>query len=186
MPIDDIMMDCEMQMEKAIEHVQHELKGIRTGRASPALVEHLQVDYFGSPTALKSIAAIQVPEATQLLIKPFSPGDIKAIEKAISDSKIGLTPHSDGRSIRLTLPPLSQERRLQLVGQCKGFTEHAKISIRNARRDANKLVESEEKGKLMNEDDAEKAKEKIQELTKTYEGKIDSLIEAKQKEVMTV
>src|SRR5947208_15741451 len=119
MPIDDILMDCEMHMEKAIEHLQHELRGLRTGRASPALVEDIRVDYYGSPTALKSIASISVPEATQLLIKPFSPQDMKAIEKAINDSKIGLTPHSDGRQLRLMLPPLSQERRLQLVGQAK-------------------------------------------------------------------
>ncbi|MBA2708827.1 MAG: ribosome recycling factor, partial [Gemmatimonadaceae bacterium] len=120
MPVDDVLLDCEEHMEKSIEHLQHELRAIRTGRASPALVEHIQVDYYGTPTALKSIANIMVPEATQLLIKPFSPGDMKAIEKAINDSKIGLTPHSDGKQLRLMMPPLSQERRLQLVGQCKG------------------------------------------------------------------
>ena len=118
MPVDDVLMDCEMNMEKAIEHLQHELRTIRTGRATPALVEHVQVMYYEQLTPLKSIAAISVPEATQLLIKPFSPGDLRAIEKAISDSKIGLTPHSDGKTLRLILPPLSQERRLQLAGQC--------------------------------------------------------------------
>src|SRR5271169_992536 len=135
MPVDDVLLDCEMHMEKTAEHLHQELRGIRTGRATPALVEHIKVDYYGSPTDLRSIASISVPEATQLLIKPFSPGDIKAIEKAINDSKIGLTPHSDGKQIRLTLPPLSQERRLQLVGQCKQFAEASKISFRNARRD---------------------------------------------------
>src|SRR5256714_4143941 len=119
MPVDDILLDCEEHMEKAVEHLQHELRGLRTGRASPALVEDIRVDYYGTPTPLKSIASIAVPEATQLLIRPFSPNDIKAIEKAISDSKLGLTPHSDGRALYLKLPPLSQERRLQLVGQCK-------------------------------------------------------------------
>src|SRR5688572_6465315 len=136
MPADDILLDCEEQMEKSVDHLRHELRGIRTGRASPALVENIKVDYYGTPTDLKSIAAINVPEATQLLIKPFSPGDMKAIEKAINDSKIGLTPHSDGKQLRLMLPPLSQERRLQLAGQCKGHAEAAKVSIRNARRDA--------------------------------------------------
>src|ERR1700675_4682137 len=125
MPLDDILLDAEMHMEKAADHVQHDLRGIRTGRATPALVEHLKVDYYGTPTDLRSIASISVPEATQLLIKPFSPGDIRAIEKAINDSKIGLSPHSDGRQIRLMLPALSQERRLQLVGQCKTFAETA-------------------------------------------------------------
>src|SRR5277367_5381163 len=107
MPLDDILLEAEMHMEKAIEHLHHELRAIRTGRASPALVEHLKVDYYGTPTDVRSIALISVPEATQLLIKPFSPSDCKAIERAISDSKIGLTPHSDGKQIRLQLPALS-------------------------------------------------------------------------------
>ena len=186
MPVDDVLMDCEVAMEKATEHLQHELKAIRTGRATPALVEHLHVDYYGTPTALKSIAMIQVPEATQLLIKPFSPGDMKAIEKAINDSKIGLTPHSDGKQIRLSLPPMSQERRLQLAGQCKGFAETAKISIRGARRDANKLIDTEQKGGVMTEDEANSGKEKVQELTKQYEGKADELVDKKKAEVMQV
>lgn len=186
MPLDDILLDAEMHMEKATDHLQQELRGIRTGRASPALVEHLKVDYYGSPTDLRSIAAISVPEATQLLIKPFSPGDLKAIERAISDSKIGLTPHSDGKTLRLVLPPLSQERRLQLSGQCKQFAEAAKIAIRNARRDANKILETEEKGGVVTEDEAKDGKEKIQDLTKTYEGKADELIEKKKAEIMQV
>ena len=186
MPVDDVLLDCEEHMEKSIEHLQHELKGIRTGRASPALVEHIQVDYYGSPTALKSIANIMVPEATQLLINPFSPGDMKAIEKAINDSKIGLTPHSDGKQLRLMLPPLSQERRLQLVGQCKGIAEAAKIAIRNARRDANKIIDTEEKGGVMTEDEAKSGKEQVQELLKQYEAKVDELIEKKKGEILQV
>jgi ribosome recycling factor len=186
MAIDDILLEAEMHMEKALDHLHHELRSIRTGRASPAIVENLKVDYYGSPTDLRSIASISVPEATQLLIKPFSPGDIKAIEKAINDSKIGLTPHSDGKQIRLMLPSLSQERRLQLAGQCKGFAEAAKISIRNSRRDANKHVETEEKGKDITEDEATKGKEQVQELTKTYETKVDELIEKKRAEIMQV
>lgn len=186
MPVDDVLLDCEEHMEKAVEHLKHELRSIRTGRATPALVEHVQVEYYGAPTALKSIASISVPEATQLLIKPFSPQDMKAIEKAINDSKIGLTPHSDGKQLRLMLPPLSQERRLQLAGQCKQFAEAAKISIRNARRDANKILETEQKGGLMSEDELETSKEQVQELTKTYETKVDEMVEHKRKEVMEV
>jgi ribosome recycling factor len=186
MPVDDILLDGEMHMEKAIEHLQHELRGIRTGRATPALVEHIHVEYYGTPTPLKSIASISVPEATQLLIKPFSPGDMKAIEKAINDSKIGLTPHSDGKQLRLILPSLSQERRQQLVGQTKGYAESAKVAIRAARRDANKILETEQKGGLVTEDDGEKGKEQIQDLTKTYEGKVDELIEKKRHEIMQV
>jgi ribosome recycling factor len=186
MPLDDILLDAEMHMEKAIDHLQHELRGIRTGRASPAIVEHIKVDYYGSPTDLRSIASISVPEATQLLIKPFSPGDLRAIEKAINDSKIGLTPHSDGKQLRLMLPALSQERRQQLAGQAKGFSETAKVAIRNARRDANKVLETEEKGGVVTEDEASGGKESIQELTKTYEGKVDELIEKKRAEIMQV
>lgn len=186
MPADDILMDCEEHMEKSVEHLRHELRGVRTGRATPALVENIKVDYYGSPTDLRSIASISVPEATQLLIKPFSPQDIKAIEKAINDSKIGLTPHSDGKQLRLVLPPLSQERRLQLAGQCKGYAEEAKIRIRNARRDANKIADTEEKGGVMTEDEAKGVKDQIQELTKTYETKVDEIIEHKKKEIMAV
>jgi len=142
--------------------------------------------YYDTPTPLKAIASISVPEATQLLIKPFSPQDLKAIEKAVNDSKIGLTPHSDGRQLRLLLPPLSQERRLQLAGQCKGFAEHAKVSIRNARRDANKILETEEKGGVVTEDQAKSGKEQIQELTKTYETKVDDLVEKKKNDIMQV
>lgn len=186
MPVDDVLLDCEEAMDKAVEHLRHGLRAIRTGRASPALVEHLQVEYYGAPTALKSIASISVPEAAQILIKPFSPGDLKAIEKAISDSKIGLTPHSDGKQLRLLLPPLSQERRLQLVGQCKQHAEAAKISIRNARRDANKVLETEQKGGVISEDALTSGKEQIQELTKSYETKADDMIEAKRKEILEV
>lgn len=186
MPLDDILMDAEMHMEKATDHFQHELRGVRTGRASPALVEHIKVDYYGSPTDLRSIASISVPEAAQLLIKPFSPGDMKAIEKAINDSKIGLTPHSDGKQLRLQIPPLSQERRLQLAGQCKQFSEQSKIAIRAARRDANKVLETEQKGGVLTEDEAASGKESIQELTKQYEGKVDELLEKKRAELMQV
>jgi ribosome recycling factor len=186
MPVDDVLLDFEEHLEKTIEHLKRELQGIRTGRASPALVEHIKVDYYGSPTDMKSIAAISVPEATQILIKPFSPQDIKAIERAINDSKIGLTPHSDGKQLRLQLPPLSQERRVQLSGQCKGFGEQAKVAIRNARRDANKVLETEQKGHILPEDQAERGKEEVQELTKKYEAMVDDLLEKKKQEIMQV
>ena len=186
MPVDDVLLDAEMHMDKAIDHLQHELRAIRTGRATPALVENIHVDYYGTPTPIKNIASISVPEATQLLIKPFSPGDLKAIEKGINDSKIGLTPHSDGKQVRLMLPPLSQERRLQLAGQCKSHAEAAKVAIRNARRDANKIIETEQKGCLVTEDESKSGKEQVQELTKTYEAKVDELIEKKKHDIMQV
>jgi ribosome recycling factor len=186
MALDDILLECEEHMENALGHLKNELRSVRTGRATPAIVEHIKVDYYGTPTDLRSISSISVPEATQLLIKPFSPQDLKAIEKAINDSKIGLTPHSDGKQLRLMLPPLSQERRLQLAGQCKGYAEEVKVRIRSARRDANKAIDTDEKAGGMTEDEAKDGKEKVQELTKTYEGKVDEMLENKKQEIMTV
>jgi ribosome recycling factor len=186
MPLDDILLDAEESMEKAIEHLRHDLRAIRTGRATPALVENIKVEYYGTPTDLRSIASISVPEATQILIKPFSPGDLKWIEKAINDSKLTLTPHSDGRQLRLVLPPMSQETRLKMVGQVKAMAEDVKIRIRNARRDANKLIDTEQKGGGMTEDEADAGKEQVQTLTKQYEAKVDDVIEHKRKEVMEV
>ena len=186
MPLDDILLDAEESMEKAIEHLRHDLRAIRTGRATPALVENIKVEYYGTPTDLRSIASISVPEATQILIKPFSPGDLKWIEKAINDSKLPLTPHSDGKQLRLILPPMSQETRLKMAGQVKTMAEDVKVRIRNARRDANKLIDTEEKGGLLTEDDASSGKDQVQELTKTYEAKVDEMVEHKRKEVMQV
>ena len=186
MPVDDILLDCEEHMEKTVEHLKQELRGVRTGRASPALVEHVRVEYYGSQTDLKSIASITVPEATQILVKPFSPGDMKAIEKAINDAKLPLTPHSDGKQLRLVLPPMSQEVRIRMVGQCKTFAEAAKVSIRNARRDANKLLDTEQKGSVITEDEAKSGKEQVQELTNKYEASADELIEKKKHEIMQV
>jgi ribosome recycling factor len=183
---DDILLEAEEHMEKALNHLQHELRGLRTGRASPALVENLQVEYYGSMTNLKSIAAISVPEAAQIMIKPFTPQDLRAIERAINDSKLGLSPHSDGKSLRLNLPPMSQQRRQQMAAQCKDIGEQAKIAIRNARRDANKAAETEEKDGTMTEDEVKSAKEAITELTKQYEGKVETTVTGKQKEIMEV
>jgi ribosome recycling factor len=186
MPVDDILLDCEEHMDKSVEHLKHELRGVRTGRASPALVENIRVDYYGSMTEIRSIAAISVPEATQILIKPFNSQDLKSIEKAINDAKLPLTPHSDGKQLRLVLPPMSQEVRLRMVGQIKTFAETAKVAIRNARRDANKLVDTEEKGGVIAEDDARHARDQIQELTKQYETKVDEIIEHKKQEILQI
>ena len=186
MPADDILLDCEEHMEKAVEHLRHEMRGVRTGRASPALVENIRADYYGTPTELRSMASISVPEATQLLIKPFDAGSLKYIEKAINDAKLPLTARNDGKTLRLILPPMSQETRRKMVTQVKGFSETAKVAIRNARRDANKVAETEQKGGILTEDGLAKLKEDIQELTKTYEGKVDDAIGKKEKEIMEV
>lgn len=186
MPLDDILMDCEEHMEKTFEHLKHELRGIRTGRASPALVENIRAEYYGTPTELRGMASITVPEPTQILIKPFDASSVKYIEKAINEAKLPVTVKSDGKMVRVILPPMSQETRIKMVAQCKTFAEHAKVAIRNARRDANKLVDTEEKGGVLTEDDATKAKDQVQELTKQYEQKVDDMIESKRKEIMEV
>jgi ribosome recycling factor len=186
MPADDILLDCEEHMEKAVEHLRHEMRGVRTGRASPALVENIRADYYGTPTELRSMASISVPEATQLLIKPFDAGSLKYIEKAINDAKLPLTARNDGKTLRLILPAMSQDVRKKMVSQVKAFSETAKVGIRNARRDANKLADTEQKGGILTEDQLTKLKEDIQELTKSYEGKVDDLIAKKEKEIMEV
>lgn len=186
MPVDDVMMDAEIAMEKTVEHLANELKTVRTGRATPAIVEHVKVEYYGGLTDIKSIAAISIPEATQIIIKPFQKSDIKAIERAISDSKTGLTAHSDGTQLRINLPPMSMDRRRQMAGQCKEMGEKAKIQLRNARRDAIKVLDTEEKGGVIREDDLKAGKTQVDELTKKIEAQLDALINKKTSELMDV
>ncbi len=186
MPVDDILLECEDAMDKAVDHLHHELRGIRTGRASPALIEFVKVDYYGAPTDLKSIASINVNEGNQLIVKPFSPQDIGPINKALAESPLGLNPQSDGKQIRIALPSMSQDRRKQLVSQCKDYGEQAKIKIRNARRDGNKTADAEEKAGDLGEDEAARAKDEVQELTKTYESKVNDAVSKKEADVMEV
>ena len=186
MPVDDVLLDAEIAMEKTAEHLANELKTVRTGRATPAIVEHVKVEYYGGLTDIKSIAAISIPEATQIVIKPFQKSDIKAIERAISDSKTGLTAHSDGTQLRINLPPMSMDRRRQMAAQCKELGEKAKINLRNARRDANKILETEKKCGVLREDELDDGKSQIDELTKKIEAKLDQLIAKKTSELMDV
>ena len=185
MPLDDALLEAEEAMEKAINHMQHDLRGIRTGRPSPALVEYVKVDYFGAPTDLKSIASISV-DGNTLVVKPFSPTDVGACMKGLNDANLQLNPQSDGKQIRITLPSMSMDRRKQLVSQVKDVGEEAKIKIRNARRDANKTVDAEQKEGLMSEDDAARGKEDIQDLLKQYEEKVNEAVKHKEHEVMEV
>ncbi|MEZ6122290.1 MAG: ribosome recycling factor [Planctomycetaceae bacterium] len=181
---DEILLDAEERMEKALEHFQSSLKGIRTGRANPGLVDSVRVEYYGSPTPLKQIANVSVPEAQQIMIRPFDVSTLDAIARAIQSSDLGMAPNNDGRVIRLNVPPLSTERRTQLVGRVKELAEEARVSIRNVRRDANKHADQSEKDKTMTEDDRDSTKEKVQELTKKFEGAVNSAAESREKEVM--
>lgn len=184
MPIDDILLECEDKMDKAVDYFHKELRGIRTGRASAGLVEHIKVEYYGSPTDLRQLASIAVPEPSLIVIKPFDPASVKEIERAIQASELGITPASDGKIIRLPVPPLSVERRNKLAGQLKKLAEAARVAVRNIRRDANKLAETEKSESTLTEDDEKSCKEDIQKLTDQYSRKIDGLLEDKQKEVM--
>ncbi|HVA44842.1 MAG TPA: ribosome recycling factor [Pirellulales bacterium] len=184
MSADETLLDVEERMEKAVDKLKHDLAGIRTGRANPGLVDSLRVEAYGSPTPIKQLASIGAPEPTQIVIRPFDPGTLKDIEKAILASGLGLTPMNDGKLIRLNVPPLSTETRRKLVGRIKELAEEAKVAIRNVRRDGNKQADQEEKDKVLSEDDCESLKEEIQELTKTFENRATELAKAKEQEVM--
>ncbi|MEC9008540.1 MAG: ribosome recycling factor [Planctomycetota bacterium] len=181
---DEILLDCEDRMEKAVGVYQGQLQGLRTGRATPALVDSLRVEAYGAPTPLKQLANVSVPEPQQIVIRPIDPGVINYIVKAIQASELGLAPNSDGRLVRLNVPSLSTERRRQLVSRVKELAEEARVAIRNIRRDANKHAEQGEKQKLFSEDDRDQAKDEIQELTKRFEGKVNGLASSKETEVM--
>ena len=184
-----IEKECLSKMSKAVEFLKAELKGVRTGRAHPGLVEHLKIEVasYGSSMELRELATISVPEPTTLLVKPFDPGTLSDIEKGIQSSSLGVTPQSDGKAIRLPIPSLSGERRQQLVGEVKKMAEAQKVAIRNARRDANKAADmAEKKDKSLSEDEAKDVKDHVQKLTKKYEDEVDGILKAKTAEIEEV
>lgn len=184
MPIKEIIFENKQKMEKAVEVLQDELKAVRTGRASAGLVDNIKVDYYGTSTPLKQIATMAAPQGDTIVIKPFDPASVKDIEKAIRSSDLSIAPVVDGNLIRLNLPPLSEERRRQLVQQAKQMGEQTKISIRSIRRDANKHLEKEEKDKLITEDDLQTGKKQIDDVTKKYTDKVDAVVKNKSDEIM--
>ncbi len=184
MSIDAVLLDTEERMDKALAVLSHNLAGIRTGRANPGLVDSVRVEVYGSQTPLKQLASVGTPEPQQIVIRPYDVSTLKEIEKAIVASNLGLTPQNDGRIIRLNVPPLSTEVRKKMVARIKELTEEAKISIRNIRRDANKAADTAEKDKLMNEDDRDRLKEEVQELTKKFESRAGDLAKTRETEVL--
>lgn len=180
-----IVDEHSKNMDKTVEHLRTEFKSVRTGRAAPGLVEHLIVDYYGTPTPLKSLATVAAPEPASLVIKPYDIGCLKEIEKAIKSSELSLAPILDGKMIRLNIPPLSEERRKQIVQQVKQMGEKTKVSIRNIRRDAIKQLEDAEKAKIVSEDDRDKAKEEVEKLTKKHIDAVDEMIKHKSEEIMS-
>ena len=184
---DEILLETEEAMSKALEYLKKELRGMRTGRASTALVEFLKVDYYGSAQDLKNIAAISIPEPSQILIKPFDAQAVGDIKRAIEAAGLGLNPIVESKQIRLSVPSLTGDRRKQLVGHCKKVGDEAKVTLRNARRDGNKHADALKNGaKHFPEDEIETLKTEIQELLKKFEAEVDAAVAAKCKEVETV
>ncbi|MCA9304193.1 MAG: ribosome recycling factor [Phycisphaerales bacterium] len=181
-----ILREAEAGMNKGIEYLTHELTGIRAGRASPAMVEYVKVDYYGSPTDLKSLAAISSPEPTQLVIKPFDASALNAIKQGIEEANLGVNPQIEDKHIRISIPALSGDRRKQLVAQAKKVGEEQKVVLRNARRDANKLADGLAKadGVHISEDEIKVLKDEIQELLKKYESKIEEMLKKKTADIM--
>ncbi len=184
--LDDVKADAENKMKKSVEAFKRELVGIRTGRASPALVESLKVDYYGVPTPLQQIATVSAPEARLLVIKPFDQSSLSAIEKAILKSDLGLTPMNDGKLVRLPIPALTEERRRELTRVVRKQAEEAHVAIRNVRRDALKDLEELEEEKMISEDQHFRGKDMLQELTDKYIALIDQIAKTKEAEIMEV
>lgn len=186
MSIEEIALEAEERMEKSLALLADQLRGIRTGRANVGLVESVRVEYYGSPTPLKQMANLSTPEPQQILIRPFDPSVIGDIVRAIQTSDLGLTPNSDGKVVRLNVPPLSVEQRKKLLNRVKDLAEEARVAIRNIRRDANKQAETEQTEKILTEDDLVTCKEEIQNLTKQYETRVNEMAEKKSAEIMEV
>ncbi len=184
--IDALFKDAEERMKHAIDHLKQDLAGYRTGRANPAMVERLMVDYYGTPTPLQNIAAITVPEPRQLLIQPWDQTAVSAIEKAIQKSDLGVNPVSDGRTLRITLPPLTEERRKELIKQVHKRAEEGRVAIRNIRRDLLEHLRQMQKNKLMSEDDLKRYEQQAEKLTHKYIEQIDKVQEAKDAELKEV
>lgn len=184
--IKEAVIDAEKRMHSAIQSLEDDLAGVRTGRASPALIEKLSIEYYGSPVPLMQLASISVPEPRQLLVKPFDAGSIKDIERAIQASELGITPINDGKVIRLNLPPLTEERRRDLTKYVNNRLEDARIAVRNVRRDSNKDIREFESEKLISEDDLKNGEEQIQKLTDKIIEEINEVGKKKEQEIMEI
>jgi ribosome recycling factor len=184
--INDVLREAEGKMKKTAESLRHHLGAIRTGRASPALVENLPVEAYGASMPLNQLANIQVPDARMITIQPYDAGMVRAIEKAIQHSELGINPTNDGRLIRLAIPPLTEDRRKALVKMVRQNVEESKVALRNVRREALDDLRQLEHEKLISEDDQRRAQEKLQELTDRHTRELDHIGQAKEAEVMEI
>ena len=180
------LADAENSMQKAVESTQRSFNTIRTGRANTSLLDRVMVEYYGTPTSLKSLANINTPDASTITIQPYDRGSLSLIEKAISLSDIGLTPSNDGSTIRLNIPPLTSDRRKELVKLAAKFAEEGKVSVRNVRRDAVDSIRKQEKASEVSEDEARDLQDKIQKLTDKYIARIEEVLAEKEKDITTV
>jgi ribosome recycling factor len=180
------LSEVESQMQKTIESTQKSFNSIRTGRANASILDRIMVEYYGSPTSLKALATINTPDSSTIMIQPFDRGSLGLIEKAISQSDVGLTPNNDGQVIRLNVPPLTADRRKEFVKTAGKLAEEGRIAIRNIRRDAIDSVKKQEKAGEIPEDESRDNQASIQKLTDKYAGKVDSLLAEKEKDILTI
>jgi len=185
-PIEDFLADATRRMDKSIESTRQEFNSVRTGRASPALLDRVQVDYYGTPTPLKNLATISAPEPRLLNVQPFDPTSVKAIEKAIQESDLGLQPSNDGKLIRLPIPQLTEERRKELVKVVRRYAEDGKVAIRNVRRDVMRHLEELVRNGEVGDDEERRAENQVQKLTDEHTKAIDELLKHKEAEIMEV
>jgi len=186
MAVDDLIQEASGRMDKSVDHARNEFNTVRTGRASAALLDRISVDYYGTPTPLKQLATINVPESRMITVQPFDPSSVKAIEKAIQESDLGLTPSNDGKLVRLPVPQLTEERRKELVKVVRGLAEGHRVAVREIRRDAMRhLKDMVVKGEV-GDDDERRAEERVQKLTDDHTRTIDELLKHKEAEIMEV
>lgn len=180
------LSEVESQMQKTVEATQKSFNSIRTGRANASILDRVMIDYYGSPTSIKALATINTPDSSTVMIQPFDRGSLSQIEKAISQSDVGLTPNNDGQVIRLNVPPLTSERRKEFVKTAGKLAEEGRIALRNIRRDGVDSVKKQEKAKEVSEDESKDLQAQIQKLTDKYAAKIDELLAAKEKDIVTI
>ena len=184
--IEDFLDDCQVRMDKSIESTRHEFASVRTGRASTGLLDRITIDYYGTPTPLNTMAQIGAPEARLLTVQPYDPSSIKAVEKAIMESDLGLTPSNDGKVIRLPIPQLTEERRKELVKLVRKFAEEGRVSVRNVRRDVMRHLEDLVRNGEVGDDEERRAEDKVQKLTDEHVKRIEELLKHKEAEIMEV
>jgi ribosome recycling factor len=186
MSVDSILKDAESKMGKSVDHLEHELTTIRTGRANPVLIERVMVPYYGTPTPLNQLAQISAPEARLLVVQVYDRGQLGTVEKAIRDSGIGLNPSNDGQVIRVPIPQLTEERRREYVRMVKQRAEEARVAVRNVRRDELQQIHQQERAGELPEDQAKRAGDQLQKITDAHTGRIDAIASRKESEVMEV